>query len=62
MKQIDRIRNMNVEEMILFICGIMAHDVCIHCIYKNGTNDCYNKGEFHCDIGIKAWLESEVEE
>ena len=55
MKQIDRIRNMNAEEL--------AHILgCEQCIFYD-KRDC---ADYHamdlCLEGIEHWLESEVEE
>ena len=47
----DRIRNMSVEEMANLICHNYR---CRKCAYTKCCN-----GE--CEIGIKEWLESEVD-
>jgi hypothetical protein len=56
MKQIDGIRNMNAEKMRDFIISFYSgKHLCECCIYKN---EC----QANCTNGVKAWLESEVEE
>lgn len=55
MKQIDRIRNMNAEELAHFLS-------CQQCIFY-GKRDCEDIHSMDlCLEGIEHWLESEVEE
>ena len=56
MKQIDRIRNMNAEEL-----AELLSDCKNHCVYYNRSGACYGT-EYKCKNGIHIWLESEVEE
>lgn len=65
MKQIDRIRNMNAEEMADQMQNFNAYR-CLCCDYhyrreKEGQSIFCNAGR-DCRDGFKAWLESEVEE
>ena len=59
MKQIDRIRSMNAEELAEFLNDIsctrvLCDEYCIrHYVCEEGED---------CDLNVKAWLESEVEE
>ena len=53
MKQIDRIRKMNAEELAVVILNS-----CDYCIYNGRKCIEYYPS---CVDGIKAWLESEVE-
>ncbi len=50
MKQIDRIRNMNVEELAKTIKAVAIKHLCDNILGGDGGFD------------IKTWLESEVEE
>lgn len=52
MKNIDKIRQMNSEEL----AKLIESSCCDCCIYEN----CY-KGA-NCAYGIRQWLEQEVEE
>ena len=56
MKQIDRIRNMNAEELAVVI-DEQFKEPCNYCNYavKN-----LKPSQHKCKLGIKAWLESEV--
>lgn len=56
MKQIDRLRNMNSEELAKMIVANNEY-LCDMCV---GCKNVHKKGLL-CDDGIKAWLESEVE-
>ena len=63
-RQIDLIRNMSVEELASFICGIYdyEYDSPIYNETENGKHIC---GDFIPDYDedcIKQWLESEVTE
>ena len=65
MKQIDRIRSMNAEELARFL---WEHDeidtnisICDFCLYGEINNNNCNIHK-NCTEGIKAWFESEVEE
>lgn len=68
MKQIDKIRNMSAEELARFLFEILTDfaecrycwcsgESDVHCAYEDEDN-CIGKS---CNEGIKAWLESEVE-
>ena len=68
MTNLERIRNMNAEDMAEFLCETLADftecgycwgsgESDIHCAYEDNDN-CIGKS---CEEGIKAWLESEVE-
>jgi predicted nucleic acid-binding Zn ribbon protein len=60
-RQIDRIRNMSVEEMAEFI-KTAVEDCEKYCAFtKNGKCNCFGI-EDKCAEGIKQWLEQEVEE
>ena len=62
MKQIDRIRSMNAEEMaewLLLILRGKRNETCLMMCANNLKKQCFTEG---CRNGIKAWLESEVEE
>ena len=52
MKNIDRIKEMSPEELIIF----MNDDKCDRCSYKD--KDC---GKELCSIGMKTWLNQEAE-
>lgn len=56
MKQIDRIRNMNAEELAEWI-DKNVEEPCEYCLIRDKRPSKHN-----CIKGIKAWLESEVEE
>ena len=63
-RQIDRIRNMSVEELAEFICGIYdyEYDSPVYNEVESGKHIC---GDFIPDFDedkIKQWLESEVTE
>jgi len=59
MKQIDRIRNMTAEELAEFLNDIsctmvLCYEYCVrHHECKEGED---------CDLNVKTWLESEVED
>lgn len=53
MKNIERIRQMNSEELAEFI-----GEDCTCCVYDDRCVGYY----FECKEGIKQWLEQEVEE
>ena len=56
MTNYERIKNMSVEEMAHFICGIYDDYICKYDKFICGiTIPNYDEG------GIKQWLESEVE-
>ena len=62
--QYDRIRNMSIEELARFICGIYdyEYDSPVYNETENGKHIC---GDFIPDYdedSIKLWLESEVTE
>lgn len=55
MTNYEKIKNMTVAEMVMFID---FEDTCNYCVYANDDN-C--KG-LKCREGVKAWLNQEVEE
>ena len=56
MTNYERIKNMSVEEMAQFICGIYDDDTCKYDKFICGTTILnYDEG------GIKHWLESEAD-
>ena len=52
MNNYERIKNMTIDELAEFLCN----NECEQCAYKGF--DC----GYDCFIGVKQWLESEVEE
>ena len=61
MKQIDRIRNMNAEELAEAYADLCYYDLCNSCPAYNECRDNYSEDK-GCKEHFKAWLESEVEE
>lgn len=55
MKQIDRLRNMNAEELAN---AIFLRQKCNFCLWGESVKIFGCNGD--CHTGIKAWLESEV--
>lgn len=67
MKQIDRIRNMNVEELAEWIWQRLIDSDCQYCPAHSQCDillrDLYHRNiTFNCKNVIKAWLESEEKE
>lgn len=67
MKQIDRIRNMNAEELAKWTWQRLIDSDCQYCPAQSRCDillrDLYHRNvTFNCKNVIKAWLESEVEE
>ena len=60
MKNIDKIRQMNSEELAEFVIYKLGCD-CRMCIAKLYCNEVYN-GKIACENIIRQWLEQEVEE
>lgn len=58
-RQVDRIRNMSVEELTLFLFEWGNHNITICNTLCNGYKS--NCGR-NCVIKLKQWLEQEVEE
>lgn len=56
MNNYEHIKNMNIDEMHTLLAT--PPFTCKHCAYET-SNDCFSKS---CNLGIKQWLESEVEE
>lgn len=59
MTNYDRIKQMSIEEMANFINND-CNGVCGCCVFRANTR-CY-EDEDKCKLGIKEWLEQEVEE
>jgi hypothetical protein len=59
-RQIDRIRNMSVEELAELICESNCQKFCT--FTKNGKCNVFEGGRQICIMGIKQWLEQEMEE
>lgn len=55
----DRIRNMSVEEMAELICESNCQKFCT--FTKNGKCNVFEGGRQTCIMGIKQYLESEVD-
>lgn len=60
-RQIDRIRNMSVEELAEFMKATVE-DCEKYCAFtKENKCNSFEGGKQTCILGIKQWLESEVE-
>ena len=61
MTNYDRIKNMSIEDMAEFM--YKTNESCeSFCAYtKNGKCNSFEGGKQTCFIGIKLWLESEVD-
>lgn len=57
MTNYERIKNMRIEEMAEFIHFVNEKNCGEHC--KNAKCGAFGR---HCEIGIKQWLNSEVDE
>ena len=57
-RQIDRIRNMSIDELAEFLEEFKKYR-CSNCIYHYEKEPCFDKS---CEIGLKQWLLSEVTE
>ena len=60
MKQIDRIRNMNAEELAEYIVEALCVKDCTYCPAKWQCSKSYE--DVTCEFVVKAWLESEVKD
>jgi hypothetical protein len=58
-RQVDRIRNMSIEEMAELICESNCQKFCT--FTKNGKCNVFEGGRQICIMGIKQYLESEVD-
>lgn len=61
-RQIDRIRNMSVEELAEFMCETNENCETFCALTKNGKCNSFAGGKQTCIMGIKQWLETEVGE
>lgn len=59
MTNYERIKDMGVNEMANFL-HIDCDGACECCVFNRNTN-CYENAD-KCKLGIREWLESEVEE
>lgn len=63
MKNFEKIKNMSIDEMVIFIRDLTGDEyTCSNCTDEDCDQSFLNRDYNRCNKGIKQWLESEVEE